>query len=262
MTGFRLSGTGSCSGLLLDELVGEGEFFTEFLDGVSYLCDHGLVFDVFGDGFDPLGDLVHLGFFHAAGGDGGGTQAEAAGVEGAGGVAGDAVIVGLDVRPVERLGQGLAGQVFVAQVDEHQVVVGPAGDEVESVAHQLFGQAGGVLYDLFGVRLKVRGQGLGQGDGQPGDRVHVGSALQAGEDGLVDGGFVLGLEEDHAAAGAAKGLVCGCRDDVGVGDRAHVGLAGDQAGDVGHVRDVEGADFFGDVLKRGKVDRPRVGAGA
>lgn len=166
------------------------------------------------------------------------------------------------MRPVQGLGQGFAGQVLVAQVDEHQVVVGPAGNEVESVAHQLFSEAGGVLDDLFGVRLEVRGQGLCQGDGQAGDRVHVGSALQAGEDGLVDGGFVLGFVEDHAAAGAAKGLVRGRRDDVGVGDRAHVGLAGDQAGDVGHVRDVVGADFFGDVLKRGKIDRTRVGAGA
>ena len=62
------------------------------------------------------------------------------------------------------------------------MVVGAAGDDIETVTAQRFRQRLGVLDDVLGVDLEVRAQRLGEGDGLGGDDVHQRAALQAGED--------------------------------------------------------------------------------
>ena len=64
-----------------------------------------------------------------------------------------------------------------------------------------------VLDDRVRVELERRLERLPRGDGDGGRRVVVRAALQAREDRLVDGGGVLLLAEDHAAARAAERLV-------------------------------------------------------
>ena len=71
-------------------------------------------------------------------------------------------------------------------VDEHQVIVGAAGDEAEAGRLQLLGQRLGVGDHLRGVRLELRLQRLAEGDRLGGDDVHERPALHAGEDGRVD----------------------------------------------------------------------------
>ena len=97
---------------------------------------------------DPGGDLPDRVLAHPAGGQGGGAHPDAAGVERLAGVVGDQVLVDRDPRPAERRLGDLAGQALRADVDEDQVVVGPARGEPEAGAGQLLGQGLGVGDDL------------------------------------------------------------------------------------------------------------------
>ena len=89
-------------------------------------------------------DLAELGLAEAAGGAGGRAEADARGDGRLLGVEGDAVLVAGDVGAPERLLGGLARHALGAQVDQHQMVVGAAGDDVEPALHQLVGQGLGV----------------------------------------------------------------------------------------------------------------------
>ena len=71
-------------------------------------------------------------FFHAAGRQGGGADADAAGVERLALVEGDHVLVDGDAGAVEGCLGDLAGQAQRRHVDQHQVVVGAAADEPEA----------------------------------------------------------------------------------------------------------------------------------
>ena len=148
---------------------------------------------------------------HALGGDRRGADAQAARDVRRAGVVGDGVLVEADAGPVEGQAGLLAREVLVdaAQVDQQQVVVGAAGHEAEAVATQALGQGRGVGHHRPGVVGERRVGGLGEGDRLGRDDVVEGPALEAGEDGLVDGGGVLGAAQDGTAPGAAQGLVGG-----------------------------------------------------
>ncbi len=88
------------------------------------------------------------------------------------------------------------------------------------------------------------------------------AALQAGEDGLVKAVSVLGLTEQQAAARAAQGLMCCCRDDIGIGDGTFMDAGYDEPCDVGYVTDVIGACIFCYLSKYLEVDFPWVGCGS
>ena len=98
---------------------------------------------------EQVGDLEHLFFFHAARGDGGRADADAAGFEDRLGVERDAVLVHGDAGAIENLLRFFAVDVLRAKIDEHEVIVGAAGDDAVTV----FGQAGG---ERFGVDHDLR----------------------------------------------------------------------------------------------------------
>jgi len=68
--------------------------------------------------------------------------------------------------------------------------------------------------------------------------------------------------EDQPAARAAKGLVGGGGDKVGVRERIGMDACRHHAGDVRHVDGQVGADGFGDLPEPREVDDARIGAGA
>ena len=73
------------------------------------------------------------------------------------------------------------------QVDEHQVVVRAAGDEVEAALPSSASASTCAFFDyLFLIGLEFRLQRLAEAYGLGGDDVHERTALRAGEDGLVD----------------------------------------------------------------------------
>ena len=211
---------------------------------------------------DQRGDLGHLALPHPGGGHGGGADPQAAGDERRFRVVGDRVLVEGDPGPVEGLLGHLAGHAEGAEVDQHQVVVGAAGDDPEALAGQGGGQGPGVADDALGVGAEARLGRLVEAHRLGGDDVHQRAALHAGEDGLVDGLGVLLPAEDRPAPGAPHRLVGGEGDDVGVRHRGGVGPAGDQPGDVGGVDDQQGADLVGDGPEGREVDDPGVGGGA
>ena len=145
---------------------------------------------------------------------------------------------------LDRLGDDLVDELDdrlvvggLAQVDEHQVHIGAARQDVHAVARaqQLLGD---------GLRaghraLLALAEQLGARDLQrhrlARDHVLERAALLAREHGGVDLLRVLLAAEDHAAARAAEGLVDRGRDDVGVRHGVRVQARGDQAGEVGHV---------------------------
>ena len=167
------------------------------------------------------------------------------------------------LRAAERGLGVLAGHALRAQVDEHQVGVGAAGDDVEAALHQRLGERLRVPDDLRRVVGELRAQRLAEGDRLGGDHVHQRAALQAGEDRRVDllrDRLVVG--QDHAAARAAQRLVRGRGDDVGVRSGFGCCAAGDQAGEMRHVDHQVGADLVGDLAEAGEVDLARDGRAA
>jgi hypothetical protein len=104
------------------------------------------------------------------------------------------------------LAAGLPSIALVGQVDQDEVVVGAAGDEVEAVLGQRRRQRLGVGHDLVRVVRERRLRRLVQGDRDAGRGVVVRAALQAGEHGLVDGGRVLAVVMSIAPRGPRRVL--------------------------------------------------------
>src|SRR4029079_2922305 len=117
------------------------------------------------------------------GGDGGGADADAAGLEDGEGVEGDAVFVDGDAGFIEDFLGDLAVEVFRPEVDEHEVVIGAAGDDAVAVLGEAGGEGFGVDDDLLLVVAEAGLEGFVEADGLRGDDVHQGAALDAGEDG-------------------------------------------------------------------------------
>ena len=135
------------------------------------------------DGVDEFDDVQHVLLHEAAGGDGRGADAQAAGLERAAAVERDHVLVHGDVGLDELVLGETAGQVreLGAEVDEHQVVVGAAGDDLVAPAHEFGAHGGGVGDDLLLVGDVFRLGGLVEGHGLGGDHVLERSALDARE---------------------------------------------------------------------------------
>ena len=97
---------------------------------------------------------------------------------------------------------------FGPQVDQHEMRVGAAGDDVETARFERFGQRLGVLDDVLGVELERRPQRLAERHRLGGDDMHQRPALQAGEHRRVELlRQLLVVGEDEAAARSAQRLV-------------------------------------------------------
>ena len=101
-----------------------------------------------------------------------------------------------------------AGQPERLHVEQHEVVVGAAGDQLGAPAHQAVGEGLGVVDDPLGVGLERRLARLGEGDrlGRHHVRQRTAEHHRAA---LVDGVGVLRGGQHHAAARAAQRLVGG-----------------------------------------------------
>ena len=155
----------------------------------------------------------------------------------------------------------LARDVLVGQVNQHEVVVRAAGNQVVPGIHQELGQHGGIGDHALLVAFESGAQGFTKGHCLGRDNMHERTALNAGENLAVQGFAHVFGRKNHAATGAAQGFVRGCGGDVGVRKRALVQAGGHKTGDMGHVHHQLGANFVGDFAEAGKVDGAGVGAG-
>src|SRR5690606_2066329 len=190
------------------------------------------------------------------------TQTDAARDEGLLGVVRNGVLVDGDVCLAQRNFGILAGNALGAQVDQHDVAFGAAGDDPQTALDQRLGQHLGVLHDLLRVVLELGRERFLERNRFGRDNVHERAALDSREDGGVDDFLVLGLHHDHTAARPAEGLVGGGGDEIGVRNGVGVDAAGDQASVVGDVDHEQRAVFVCDAGHALEVDAQGIGGRA
>ena len=98
---------------------------------------------------DEICDLLDVFFFHAASCYSWRADADAGWFHRAAGVEGDPVFVHGDTCFVEGVGSVGAVEVFVAEVDEHDVVVGATGADAETVMREASCDGLRVFHDLL-----------------------------------------------------------------------------------------------------------------
>jgi len=219
------------------------------------------VADVGEDVGDPGTELFHFGFAHAARGDGGSAEANAAAFHGRKRIEGNGIFVDGDAGAVESFFGVAAGDVAGVDFDEEKVIVGAAGNNAEAMLGDGNGESFGVGDDLLLVGLEAGFHRFFQADRFGGDGVNERTALDAGESEFVELFGECGFAEDEAAAGTAQSFVRRGGNEIGVGDGARMDAGGDEAGDVGHIDEEERADGFsgaGDALK---INDAGIGAG-
>src|SRR5438045_6874117 len=108
------------------------------------------------DLIDPLADTHHLGDSHAARRHRWGPETDPRWVERLPWVERHGVVVELDPGTVERLRSNLARHVLVREIDEQQVVVRPAGNELEVTSDEVVGERLRVGNDGPRVLLELR----------------------------------------------------------------------------------------------------------
>src|SRR5690606_29882477 len=113
-------------------------------DAVAHACQHRLVLRRVEHVADPVGQVDAVLLAIAAGGDRRRTCAQARSDEGLLRIVGDRVLVDRDVRLAQRFLGRLAGNRLADHVDQHQVVLGTAGDDLVAA-----------LDDCPGHRLRV-----------------------------------------------------------------------------------------------------------
>ncbi len=208
-----------------------------------------------------MGQLDGLGFLEAAAGDGRGADAHTGGDERGARVVGHRVLVDCDVGFAERCVSILTGQLAADQINQHQVVVGAAGDDLVAALDEGGSHRLGVFDDLGLIGLELGLQRLFEGNGLAGDDVHQRTTLTTREDGGVEllvELLVVSGGEDQATARTGQGLVGGGGDHVSVGNRVRVDAGGDEASHVGHVDEQVSTDLVGDFAHASPVDNARV----
>jgi len=168
---------------------------------------------------DPASNDKHFSFFHSAGGECGGADADSTWLHGRVFVVGNGVFVDGDSGFAKRVfGLGAEDSLF-KDVDEHEVGVCAAGDDAIPFVCNGFCKYFGVGDDLFCVGGKLRLQRFFERNCLCCNDVHQRAALLAGKDAAVDASGEFLPAEDHSGAGAAEGFVGRGGDDVSVGDR-------------------------------------------
>ena len=113
-----------------------------------------LVVEVLDGQIDALCDLQHILFHQAASRHGRGADADAGGDERAAGLAGHGVLVDRDVDFIQTVLQHLAGDLQPDQIQQHQMVVGAAGDDLLAALHQGVCQSLCIQYYLMLISLE------------------------------------------------------------------------------------------------------------
>ena len=141
------------------------------------------------------------------------------------------------MRLVQPLLDFLTGQILLCEVDQHQVVVSAAGNDINASLLQTFAEGGCIVLDLLHINLEGRVQSFFEADCLRCDHMLEGAALCAGEDTLVEVVLLCGLFhcKDHAASGAAQGLVGRCGNNIRIGEGTGMKAGHDKACDVGDV---------------------------
>ena len=145
-----------------------------------------------------------------------------------------------------------------AEVDEEEVRVRPAREDVEPALLQRLGERVGVrAHGPLVVAERLRG-GDPEARRLRRDDVVQRPALHPGEDRAVERLRVLLAAEDEARARPGERLVRRRGDEVAVLDRVRMEARGDEPREVGHVAEQERAHLVGDLAEAPRLDRARI----
>ena len=208
----------TASGLRFIQLLVEGELLADSV----YTCTDliSLSLEISSAEVDVLSDLLHLLNAQASCSNSRSTDTDTAGHEGLLRIVVDSVLVNSDVDLVQSVLQLLAGDVEGTQVDQHQVVISTAGNEVKTSLEKAVSQSLSILNDLSLILLELRLKSLAEANSLSSDSVHKRTALSSGEDSGVDLlSQSLVISEDKAASGSTESLMCSSCSDVSVGNR-------------------------------------------
>jgi putative ATPase len=172
------------------------------------------------------------------------------------------ILIRRDVDFVESLLQHSACHACALKVDEEQMRIGTAGDELQTVIDECFAERFGIFDDVLLILLKGRFKRFLESDGLCRDDVHQGSSLNSGEYGRIDFSSVFFFTEDDAASRPAERLVRRRRHEVGIRDGIHMETRRDESGDVSHIDKEQCPDLIGDFTELRKIKLARVGARA
>ena len=154
-----------------------------------------------------------------------------------------------------------AGNAFAAQIDQHHMAFGAAADDAQAALGQGLCHHFGVFQHLLLVGFELWLQRFFKCNRFSGDDMHQRAALQAREDGAVDGFLVLSLHQNNAAAWAAQAFVRGAGYDVSVRHRIRVDARSNQARVMRHVDHEDRANIFGHFGKAFKINAQAVSRG-
>jgi hypothetical protein len=179
-----------------------------------------------------------------------------------------------DIGFAEGFFSGFTGGTFASEVDEHEVIVGTAGDDFISFSDECLGHTAGVVDNLLAVGTEFRLECFVEGGGFGGDDVLEGPALHPGEnttvedgrhfnEGTLGGSSTPGIIEvsahhDDAAAGSAECFVGSGGNDMAVGEWVVEEFGGDESGGMGNIAQQQCADAVGNSPEAGIVPVARV----
>src|SRR5690348_14898178 len=123
-----------------------------------------------------------------------------------------------------------------SQIDQHQMRIGPAGDDIEASLDEGCGEYFSVLDDRFSVAFEARLQRLMQSDRLGGNDMHQGPALQCRKNSRIDlSRDLLVTGEDQPASWPTQRLVRSGSDDMSVPQWARIDAAGYEPREMRHV---------------------------
>ena len=144
--------------------------------------------------------------------------------------------------------------VHGTQVSQHQMVVRTAGNQIEAFLQQCLCHGLRILYHVMGIGLELRLHCFLQTDCLCRNHVLQRAALCAGKYGRIQLFAIFFLCQNQTAAGTTQRLVGGSRNNIRIGNGAHVCTAGNQTGNMCHIHHKNGANFVGDVRKHLEIN--------
>ncbi len=228
------------------------------------------------DAVDKVDDGRHLGRSEAARSNSGSTEAKPGSSERTTGIERNHILISSNISGDEGLFSGLTGEIgeFSTEVDEHQVIVGTAGDQLITLSNESSRHSGSVSNDLFLVIFILRPESLAESNSLSSDHVFQRAALDTGKNsGIKDSGHLfdltlrssetpgiveVGAHKDDTAARTAKGFMGGGSNDMGVRNRVGEDTGSDQTGRVSHIDQEQSPNFVGDGTHTGVIPFARV----
>ena len=162
-----------------------------------------------------------------------------------------------------RLFQGLtnhvSGQILRTQIQQQQMRVGSARNQINPAFLQCLAQNFGIFHHLRGISLKRRTQGLTETNRLGRNHMHQRPALRPGKNGGINLSGNLGIiGQNHSPARPSQRLMSRSRHHIGIFQRIRMHPAGHQPGKMRHIHHQICPDLIGNLTKALKINLSRI----